>query len=206
MPPQAHRSDRSDRTTHRIGTPAPAWPCGPASVSDERVSPADLVDPAPCGSRSSSNIGGFRSGSLAVQAALPSSYTGVLPAPAPSLHGDWPLPRYYEPVRLPARAARSVMDSLAACGTGTPLPRPGLPGSSVDLSTCAAPFHPGRPDACTCPLLPHRFQASPSSAGWPLLIGVTRPNRVRLCCGSRVRSPRASPAGSLRPHVRFATC
>jgi len=30
-------------------------------------------------------------------------------APAPSLHGRYPLPRYYEPVRLPTAAARAVM-------------------------------------------------------------------------------------------------
>jgi hypothetical protein len=37
-------------------------------------------------------------------------------APAPSLHGRYPLPRYYEPVRLPAAAADTVMLSRAALG------------------------------------------------------------------------------------------
>jgi len=36
------------------------------------------------------------------------------------------------------------------------------------------------------------------SAGWPLSIGVTRPNRVHLRYGSRVRSARLQPFGLLR--------
>lgn len=36
----------------------------------------------------------------------------------------------------------------------------GLPGSSTDLSTRAAPSHPEEPDDCFCPLLHRRFQAS----------------------------------------------
>ena len=36
---------------------------------------------------------------------------------APSLHGRYPLPRYYEPVRLPSVAARTVIDSRPALVT-----------------------------------------------------------------------------------------
>ena len=73
---------------------------------------------------------------------------------------------------------------------GSPTARPGLPGSSTDLSTRAVPFHPGKPDECIHPLLLHRWQASASLADWPLALCVTRPNRVRLRYGSRVRLPR----------------
>lgn len=38
----------------------------------------------------------------------------------------------------------------------------------LDLSTPAAPFHPGEPDRCVCSLLHGRHQASPLSEGWPL--------------------------------------
>ena len=73
---------------------------------------------------------------------------------------------------------------------GSPTARPGLPGSSANLSTRAVLFHPGKPDECTHPLLPHRWQASASSADWPLALCVTRPIQVRLRYGSRVRLPR----------------
>ena len=83
------------------------------------------------------------------------------------------------------------------CGYGfpqvvgsSPTARPGLPGSLADLSTRAVLFHPGKPDECVHPLLPHRWQASASSADWPLALCVTRPIQVRLRYGSRVRLPR----------------
>jgi len=66
----------------------------------------------------------------------------------------------------------------------------GLPGSSADLSTRAVPSHPGESDDCTHPLLLRRWQASGSLAPWPLSLCVTRPNRVRLRYGSRVRLTR----------------
>ena len=37
---------------------------------------------------------------------------------------------------------------------------PGLPGSSIDLSSPAVPNHPGEPDRCLCSLLGGRCQAS----------------------------------------------
>jgi len=45
---------------------------------------------------------------------------------------------------------------------------PGLPGSSIDLSTRAVPNHPGEPGRCLYPLLPCRCQVSPNCGGWPL--------------------------------------
>ena len=76
---------------------------------------------------------------------------------------------------------------------------PGLPGSSADLSSRAVSNHPGRPDGCSHPLLHRRWQASPLSGGLATFIFVTRPNRVRLRYGSRLRPGKASPAGLLRP-------
>jgi hypothetical protein len=70
---------------------------------------------------------------------------------------------------------------------GSPTARPGLPGSLTDLSTRAVPYHPGKPDDCSRPLLHRRLQASSSLADWPLPLCVTRPNQVRLRYGSRVR-------------------
>ena len=72
---------------------------------------------------------------------------------------------------------------------GLPTTRPGLPGSLTDLSTCAVPYHPGKPDDCSLPLLHRRLQASSSLADWPLPLCVTRPKQVRLRYGSRVRFP-----------------
>ena len=73
---------------------------------------------------------------------------------------------------------------------GSPTTGPGLPGSVTDLSTRAVPSHPGKPDDCIHPLLHRRWQASSSLADWPLPSCVTRPNRVRLRYGSRVRRTR----------------
>ena len=69
---------------------------------------------------------------------------------------------------------------------GRPLHLPGLPGSSTALSLRATPNHPGRLAECPCSLLPRRWQASASLADWPPSNSVTRPNRVRLRCGSQV--------------------
>jgi hypothetical protein len=106
--------------------------------------------------------------------------------------GITPLPRYYEPVRLPAGAARAVMDSSAALRS-RPRTSPGLPGPSVALSTRALPTHPGRPDGCVCSLLPHRWQASSPSEEWPPPL-VSR-GRIGFACAGLTSSPsRRSPA------------
>jgi hypothetical protein len=47
-----------------------------------------------------------------------------------------------------------------------PVKARGLPGSSADLSTRAAPSHPGRSGECL-PVAPPRYQASSESADWP---------------------------------------
>jgi len=92
----------------------------------------------------------------------------LLPARPLRSTGVTPLLRSYGPLRLPARADPSVMFSFGSLGSGLPSPTlPGLPGSSTDLSLRAVPNHPGRPGGCSCSLLPHRCQASSSSADWP---------------------------------------
>jgi hypothetical protein len=102
------------------------------------------------------------------------------------------LSTHYRPVRLPYGAASRVMHSPRAWAA-LPATPPGLPGSSTDLSPCAVPNHPGEPDGCSLPLLPRRCQASSSrkaGADWPLPLYITRPYRVHLCYGSRVRLAR----------------
>lgn len=95
-----------------------------------------------------------------------------------------------------------VMDSLSLSAGLDPAAVPGLSGSSTDLFARAVPFHPGRPARCIRSLLgtpnaihrvgeplPLPWQASPLSGGLATSISVTRPIRVRLRYGSRVRSP-----------------
>ena len=136
-----------------------------------------------------------RRGAMAQSAHSPSYGRTSLAGPLGSTDIT-PLPRYYGPIRLPARPAGgyvfppAVEDHLF---TG-----PGLPGSSTDLSARAVPSHPGRPDGCIRSLLGRRWQASTSSAGWPPPLCVTRPNRVHLRYGSRVRSAGLRRDGSLR--------
>ena len=109
--------------------------------------------------------------------------------PAPSLHSRYLLLCYSGPVRLPYGAASRVMHSPRALAASPATP-PGLPGSSTDLSPCAVPNHPGEPGGCSRPLLHHRCQASSRMADWPLPVYTTRPNRVHLRYGSRVRLAR----------------
>jgi hypothetical protein len=72
--------------------------------------------------------------------------------------------------------------------------RQGLPGSSADLSTRAVPNHPGRSNGCLRLLLHHRScLASSKSGGLATFVFLSRPNRVHLRYGSRVRLA-SSPA------------
>jgi hypothetical protein len=69
---------------------------------------------------------------------------------------------------------------------------PGLPGPCLSLSTRALPNHPERFRACVCSLLPHGWQASPLSAGWPPPL-VSR-GRIGFACAGLARSlSRRSP-------------
>jgi hypothetical protein len=112
------------------------------------------------------------------------------------LHGRYPLLSSYGPVRLPQQPTTGYLFPVAVCAPA------GLPGSSTDLSTRAAPSHPEQPGDCSCPLLHRRFQASSSSADWPLLACVTRPKRVCFYnCGSRVRLTRIRQRDHSRPRL-----
>ena len=90
---------------------------------------------------------------------------------APSLHGRYPLPRYYG-------LSDSRKKNIA-----------GLPGSSTHLSPRAAPNHPGESDGCytrysTIDIRLHPLRQTGHSQT------LTRLNQVRLRCGSRVRLAR----------------
>lgn len=131
----------------------------------------------------------FRSG-IILQAVLPSSYFSLFPV---------------RPLRSAIitrfSATMSLSDSRPEPPPGYVFPDavyalritpPGLPGSSTNLSTRAAPFNPGESDGCSRPLLPRRCQASSSLADWPLSLCVTRPQGslpLRLACSPREASP-----------------
>jgi len=110
------------------------------------------------------------------------------PSKAPSLHGRYPLPHYYGPLRLPARTTPRLFIPSGRWGRLSFPALPGLPGSSTDLSLRAVPNHPGRSDRCL-------LIASPPVSGFILSGGlatstsVTRPNRVRWRYGSQVCFP-----------------
>ena len=78
-------------------------------------------------------------------------------------------------------------------------------GSSIVLSTHAVPFHPGEPDDCLLSFLRRQFwfrhirQAVVELVETlTTLTGLTRPFRVRLRCGLRLRQNEASP-GRITP-------
>ena len=149
----------------------------------------------------------FRSGMQRIQAALSSSHKSVTPAGLLRSTGITPLPRYYEPRRLPTGAAHGVMVSPAALGV-RPTP-PGLPGSSIDLSTPAVSNHPGGVRPLHAPV------ASRPILGFPTFGSLATPQWCHEAESSslalRLTSspPEASSAGLLRPtlgwlHVKRA--
>src|SRR5207302_8988372 len=123
-----------------------------------------------------------------VQAALLPSYSSNASSKAPSLHGRYPLPRYYEPLRLPARAAPRL---CRACPVGVRLPSPPCRVSQVPRLIFPCALSPPTPEgpASACSLLPRRFQASSSLADWPPSLSVTSPYLVRLRYASQDCSP-----------------
>ena len=70
---------------------------------------------------------------------------------APSLHGHYPLPRYY-----------GLSDSRKRTKPA------GIPGSSTPLSSRAALNHPGESEGCITRWLDPQWQASSASTDWPL--------------------------------------
>jgi hypothetical protein len=114
------------------------------------------------------------------------------------------LPRYYGPLRLPARAAAVICSRRRLLCVATPLPCR-VPGSSTDLSLRAAPSHPGKPGDCVYPLLHRRFQASPHLAGWPLPLR-NEAETVLLALRLTGLLFGASSQRIAPPHARLATC
>lgn len=83
----------------------------------------------------------------------------------------------------------------------------GLSDSSTALSARAVSSHPGKSIRFSGSLLPRWWQASPSSAGWPSCIGVTRshPWRDSLALRLARSSHGASAAGLLPDAARLTT-
>src|SRR5665811_2490764 len=103
--------------------------------------------------------------------------------------GVTPLPRYYGPLRLPARTVPSVIDSLGSFGVGCPSPPCRVSQVPRLIYSCAlVPNHPGRSGECLLIASPPISGFIPSG-GLATFTGVTRPNRVRLRYGSQVCFP-----------------
>jgi Recombinase zinc beta ribbon domain len=138
----------------------------------------------------------FRS-RIVIQAGLPHLTKVIVSSQAPSLHGCYPLPRYYEPVRLPNIAARVVIDSHPVLMT----PLSGA-GNSIPSSRCWVSQVPRLISTrALSPLTPEGSSSAyarcfPDDTRLRLirqlghLLGVTRPKRVRLRYGSRARLAR----------------
>jgi len=127
-----------------------------------------------------------------IQAVLPPLTKTLITAEVPSLHGRYPASSLLWP--------HPTSDSGPGVGYGFPtsswpdgLPI-GPPKFLLSLSTRAVSYHPGEQDGCAWLLLHRPFQVSSNLENWPLPNSVTRPKRVRLCYGSRLRLTNTSPA------------
>ena len=121
----------------------------------------------------------------------PPSYRIMLSVRPLRSTGVTPLPRYYGPLRLPSRAAPGYVFP-SRVGSSPPTLQ-GLPGSSADLSTRAAPNHPGRPGECLPGLcFPTGFRLHPSRRTGHLRIPIEAESgslALRLACSPIPRSP-----------------
>jgi hypothetical protein len=147
--------------------------------------------PQPCGWFSVEGLASKRNSHPLTQ------HVGV---PAPSLHGRYPLLRYYAPVRLPDEAAPGLCIPL-----GRWPPRAGplrgvsqVPGLLISLHALS-PTTPESPVAALAPYFTTGGRLHPRLGDWPLSLCVTRPNRVRLRYGSRIRSARLRSADRSAP-------
>ena len=155
----------------------------------------------------------FRYGAFNTHADLLSFHENMTEVRLLGSTGITPLPRYYEPLRIPTVNDERVIDSPPtlslrrnpfALGITSD-----LPGSSADLSTRALPNHPEQSHRFFRSFIPGGWQASPIPAGWPLSYNsVTRPKRVRITLGSRLRRlgfqalrPFSIKRTGLTPHV-----
>ena len=96
---------------------------------------------------------------------------------APLLHESYPASQLVLAPADSSRRSGRLMSSATASG---PTRDERSPRFRINRSTRAVPNHPGRPDGCTCSLLPRRCQASPTLESWPPAMCVTRPNRVHV--------------------------
>jgi len=100
-----------------------------------------------------------------------SAYDNTIPAGSLRSADVTRLLRYYGPLRLPAMPNNGYEFPSSVgrprCIIGPTATR-GLPGSSIDLSATAVPYHPGELNCCTYSLLRSSHEASPSPEGWPL--------------------------------------
>src|SRR5258708_6707993 len=134
----------------------------------------------------------FSRSRMFVQAVLLPSYSSNASSEAPSLHGRYPLPRYYEPLRLPARAVPRLCIPLGRWGLVTLSPPCRVSQDPRLIYSCALP--PGTPEGpvSACSLLPHRYQASSYLADWPPS-QVSR-GRIGFACATPPRfAPPLSP-------------
>jgi hypothetical protein len=115
--------------------------------------------------------------------------TGTCFRSAPSLHGRYPLPRYYGLSDSREKKQSSRVSQV---------PRPIYPHAP-------SPTTPESPMAAFSRCFRHRWQASSKSDGLATFTGVTRLNRVRLRYGSCVRLARLRPRGLLHASARSAT-
>ena len=144
----------------------------------------------------------IRSG-IVIQAVLPSSSTRTYLAGPLRSTDITPLHRYYEPRRLPTRAAPPVMHSQRTLSNT--LTRSGLPGSCLLVQRVPPPIAPESPTGAHARCFPvggrlhHVWKAGHSH------LSLTRPKRVHLIAAhvlaSRGFAPRITPT-----HARSATC
>jgi len=142
------------------------------------------------------------------QAALLPSYFRSFPVrPLGSLRITG-VPRYYGPLRSPAGAARGYVFPLAVAARCRAAPRPGLPGSSADLSCALPPLTPGSPAAAVTHCFTADVRLHPNRADCPL--PWRNEAETGLLALRLAGSPfRASPNGLLRStpdrlHVEWA--
>ena len=133
----------------------------------------------------------FRYGASVAQAGLLSFHENTTEVRPLGSTGITPLPSYYGPLRIPTVHARRVIDSPPAISLRRNPSALGstsdLPGSLADLSTRALPYYPEQSDGFKCPLIPHKWQASPYPGGWPLLFAFNEADTGSLALGSRLR-------------------
>jgi hypothetical protein len=82
----------------------------------------------------------------------------------------------------------------------------GLPGSSINLSTHAVPFHPGEPVGCIYSFLHQQHWASPSQEVWPLSLLRNEAVSGSLSLWLMSLSHEASPIGITPNCARLTTC